>query len=84
MNGDNYLGLHVVHKASLQFCTSLSSAIVKKGLQSFLGDTQVDEIMVASCVYDIDAKIHLYELIGEFFWEGRFVREKLLLAGETF
>lgn len=44
-----------------------SAATVKKGLQSFLEDTQVDEIMVASYVYDNDAKIHSYELIAEFF-----------------
>jgi len=44
-----------------------SAATVKKGLQSFLDDTQVDEIMVASYVYDNDAKIRSYELIGEFF-----------------
>lgn len=44
-----------------------SAATVKKGLESFLKETQVDEIMVASYVYDNDAKIHSYELIGEFF-----------------
>jgi len=44
-----------------------SAATVKKGLQSFLDETQVDEIMVASYVYDNNAKIHLYELIAEFF-----------------
>lgn len=44
-----------------------SAATVKKGLQSFLDDTQVDEIMVASYVYNNDAKIHSYELIAEFF-----------------
>jgi len=47
-----------------------SASTVKKGLQSFLDDTQVDEIMVASYVYDNDAKIHSYELIGEFFGKG--------------
>jgi len=47
-----------------------SPATIKKGLQSFLDDTQVDEIMVASYVYDNDAKIHSYELIGEFFGKG--------------
>ena len=45
-------------------------ATVKKGLQSFLDETQVDEIMVASYVYDNDAKIHSYELVGEFFDKG--------------
>lgn len=44
-----------------------SPATVNKGLQSFLDDTQVDEIMVASYVFDNNAKIHSYELIAEFF-----------------
>jgi luciferase family oxidoreductase group 1 len=48
--------------------TFIGSAVtVKKGLQSFLDDTPVDEIMVASYIYDNNAKIHSYELIGEFF-----------------
>ena len=51
-----------------------SPATVKKGLQSFLDETQVDEIMVASYVYDNDAKIHSYELIGEFFKKAGFMR----------
>ncbi len=40
---------------------------VKKGLQNFLDDTQVDEIMVASYMYDNNAKIHSYDLISDFF-----------------
>lgn len=44
-----------------------SAETVKKQLQTFLDETQVDEIMVASYVYDNDAKIHSYELIAEFF-----------------
>ena len=49
-----------------------SAKTVKKGLQSFLDDTRVDEIMVASYVYDNDAKIHSYELIGDFFKKGTY------------
>ena len=44
-----------------------SPATVKQGLQSFLDETQVDEIMVASYIYDNNAKVHSYELIGDFF-----------------
>ena len=44
-----------------------SQATVKKDLESFLDDTQVDEIMVASYIYDNDAKIYSYELVGELF-----------------
>ncbi len=44
-----------------------SANTVKEGLQKFLDETQVDEIMVASYIYDNAAKIHSYELIAPFF-----------------
>ena len=44
-----------------------SAQTIEKGLQSFLADTLVDEIMVASYIYDNAAKIHSYELIAPFF-----------------
>jgi len=44
-----------------------SASTVKNHLQSFLDETQVDEIMVASYIYDNEAKMHSYELISEFF-----------------
>lgn len=44
-----------------------SPETIKKNLESFLDETQVDELMVASYVYDNDAKIHSYELIADFF-----------------
>jgi len=47
-----------------------SAATVKNGLQSFLDDTLVDEIMVASYIYDNDVKIHSYELVAEFLKKG--------------
>lgn len=40
---------------------------VKNELQAFLDQTSVDEIMVAAHVYDLQAKIHSYELIAPFF-----------------
>lgn len=40
---------------------------LKKNLQSFLDETQVDELMVATYLYDNDAKIYSYELIADFF-----------------
>ena len=43
-----------------------SAKTVHKGLQSFLNDTGVDEIMVASYIYDNDSKIRSYELIARF------------------
>ena len=46
-----------------------SANTVKEGLQNFLNETQVDEIMVASYIYDNAAKIHSYELIAPFFKE---------------
>lgn len=44
-----------------------STATVKKGLQTFLDNTQVEEIMVATYVYDNNAKKHSYELIADLF-----------------
>ncbi len=44
-----------------------SSATVKFGLQSFLHETSVDEIMVTSHIYDLDAKKKSYEMIAPFF-----------------
>lgn len=44
-----------------------SPETVKAGLQSFLDDTDVDEIMVASHIYDNVAKIRSYEIVSSFF-----------------
>ncbi len=44
---------------------------VKEGLQNFLDDTEVDEIMVASYMYDNNAKIHSYDLIADFFKKAK-------------
>ncbi len=44
-----------------------SAATVKQGLQSFLNETGVDEIMVTSHIYDLEAKKKSYELIAPFF-----------------
>lgn len=44
-----------------------SSKTVKEQLQKFLDDTEADEIMVASYIYDNEAKMHSYELIADFF-----------------
>ncbi len=44
-----------------------SKETVKTGLEQFIKDTQVDELMVASYVYDNQKKIRSYELISDFF-----------------
>ena len=44
-----------------------SAETVRKQLEKFLEKTQVEEIMVASYIYDNAAKIHSYELIAPFF-----------------
>lgn len=44
-----------------------SSETVRKGLEKFVNDTQVDEIMVTSYFYDNDLRIRSYEMISEFF-----------------
>jgi hypothetical protein len=40
---------------------------VKEEMQAFLDETQVNEIMVASNIYDHTARVHSYELLSEFF-----------------
>ena len=51
----------------MQYTFIGSAKTVYDGLQNFLDDTSVDEIMVASYIYDNAAKIHSYELIAPFF-----------------
>lgn len=43
------------------------AATVKEGLQTFLDETGVDEIMVTSHIYDLEAKKKSYEMIAPFF-----------------
>jgi luciferase family oxidoreductase group 1 len=38
---------------------------IKEKLQNFIGDTQVDEIMITSHIYDHAARLHSYEIIAE-------------------
>ena len=51
----------------MQYTFIGSAKTVYDGLQNFLDDTSVDEIMVPSYIYDNAAKIHSYELIAPFF-----------------
>jgi alkanesulfonate monooxygenase SsuD/methylene tetrahydromethanopterin reductase-like flavin-dependent oxidoreductase (luciferase family) len=39
---------------------------VSKGMQKFLDETQVDELMITSPIYDHAARLHSYEIIGNF------------------
>ncbi|QCR22724.1 LLM class flavin-dependent oxidoreductase [Pontibacter sp. SGAir0037] len=40
-------------------------ATIEQGLQSFLDETQVDELMVTSHIYDHAARVHSYKLLSE-------------------
>jgi luciferase family oxidoreductase group 1 len=51
----------------MQFTFIGSPATIQKRLQSFLNDTGVDEIMVASYIYDNAAKIRSYEIVAGLF-----------------
>ncbi|MCW3107468.1 MAG: luciferase [Segetibacter sp.] len=42
---------------------------VKEKLQRFLSETQVDEIMVTSHIYDHSARVHSYEILAELWKE---------------
>ena len=54
-------------KQMMQFAFIGSKLAVQKGMEKFLKDTGVDEIMVASYIYDNHKKIHSYELIADLF-----------------
>lgn len=54
----------------MQFSFIGSAATVKQQLESFIKATGIDEIMIASYIYDNNAKIHSYELIAPFFKTG--------------
>ncbi len=51
----------------MQYSFIGSKETVQKALQSFADETGIDEIMVASYIYDNAAKINSYELIAPFF-----------------
>jgi luciferase family oxidoreductase group 1 len=54
--------------AQYAFVGSVST--VKKGLESFLEKTGVEEIMITSHVYSLEAKMHCYESVAALFDEG--------------
>ena len=51
----------------MQYSFVGSAATVQLQLQSFLDSTRIDEIMIASHVYDLVAKMESYELVAPFF-----------------
>lgn len=51
----------------MQYTFIGSAKTVQHGLQSFIQKTGVDEIMVASYIYDNNAKIRSYEIIADLF-----------------
>ncbi|MGE5519337.1 MAG: LLM class flavin-dependent oxidoreductase [Candidatus Dadabacteria bacterium] len=55
----------ILHMMQYTFVGSCDT--VKTGLQEFLSLTNVDEIMITSHLYDLEAKRHTYELIAPLF-----------------
>lgn len=53
-----------------------SADTVRRGLERFLAETQVDELMVATTVYDHAARLRSYEMVAEI--AGRGVEDKVL------
>ncbi len=51
----------------MQFSFIGSEQTVQNGLQNFVDQTGVDEVMVASHIYDHEAKKHSYELVAKMF-----------------
>jgi luciferase family oxidoreductase group 1 len=55
----------------MKFAFIGSQSTVRRALDSFLRETEVDEIMVASYIYNNDKKIYSYKLISDFFKKSR-------------
>jgi len=53
-----------------------SADTVRRGLERFLAETQVDELMVATTVYDHAARLRSYEMVAEI--AGRGVEDQVL------
>ena len=55
-----------------------SPKTIQRDLQSFLNETEADEIMVASYIYDNTAKINSYKIVGDLFRnQNKIVRKKI-------
>lgn len=67
MDGEWYEHEKAAVMQMMQYSFIGSKATVQAALQTFLNNTGVDEIMVASYIYDNDLKMRSYELIAEFF-----------------
>jgi len=67
MEGEWYEHEKAAVMQMMQYTFIGSKATVQKGLRAFLNNTGVDEIMVASYIYDNHKKIRSYELISDFF-----------------
>jgi hypothetical protein len=67
MIGEWYEYEEAAVKQMMQFTFIGSKSTVQQGLQTFLNNTNVDEIMVASYIYDNHKKIYSYKLVAEFF-----------------
>jgi luciferase family oxidoreductase group 1 len=67
MEGEWYEYEEAAVKQMMKFYFVGSKRTVQEGLQTFLNNTRVNEIMVASYIYDNSKKIYSYKLIAEFF-----------------
>jgi luciferase family oxidoreductase group 1 len=67
MEGEWYEDEKAAVMQMMKFSFIGSKSTVRQGLESFLRQTNVDEIMVASYIYNNNKKIKSYELIADFF-----------------
>ena len=65
---NEYEEAHV--KAMLSGSFIGSAATIEAGIQHFVAQTGIDELMVNAHIFDIDAKLHSYELLGEVMGAG--------------
>lgn len=68
---------HAAVQQMAQFSFIGSRTTVQESLQAFLHDTGVNEIMVASHIYDQAARLRSYEIIAPFFKKPTIVSEVL-------
>ena len=64
------LQIDPIQQAALQQMTTYSfigsPEKVYKEMQKFVDETQVDELMITSPIYEHAARLHSYEIIGKF------------------
>lgn len=70
---NDYEALQIKERLSCSFIGS--AATVQPALQRFIASTGINELMAAAHIFDINAKLHSYELLAEVMSEGVMVNQ---------